>query len=100
MLTKQATSTGSLAVSAGAQAVSIECMVTYIQLISNATAAATMQIYDGTSTSGVLLASLSIPATTTPPQTVSFNIPVYANKGVFYVITGTGATGIVHYVPA
>lgn len=95
----RATSTGSLAATTGAQAIAIGCSVTDVQLVSNGTVAATMQIYDGKDTTGVMLANLSIPASTATPQFMAFNIPVYADKGVYYVITGTGATGIIHYTP-
>lgn len=94
-----ATSTGAIAVTAGTQSVVMESAVTDVQLVSNGTAAASMQVYDGTSTSGVLVANLTVPASTTQGTFQPFNIPVKCNKGIFVVVTGTGAQGIVHYLP-
>jgi len=91
------TSTGSK--TSGGQTVSIECTLTHVQLISDGTNAATLQVYDGTSSSGVLLASLSIAATTAAPQSFTYNKPVVANKGLFTVLTGTGASFLMHYIP-
>ena len=93
-----ATSSGAIATTAGSQVVALESYVTDVQLLSNGTAAATMQVYDGTSTSGVLVASLTVPASTIQGTFQPFNIPVCCNKGIFVVVTGTGAQGIVHYV--
>lgn len=94
-----ATSTGAIATTTGVQSVTLECAVTDVQLVSNGTAASSMQVYDGTSASGVLVANLTVPASTTQGTFQPFNIPVKCNKGVFVVVTGTGAQGIVHYIP-
>jgi len=91
-----ATSTGSQ--NADGQAVALECAVTSIELKSDGTNAATLSVYDGTSTSGVLIASLSIPASTAAPQFVTFNIPVCCTKGVYADVGGTGATYIIQYI--
>lgn len=98
MATPYATSTGSVAQASAGQTVSIECAVTDVQLISNGTLAATLQVYDGTSASGVMIANLAIPATTSAPTFIPFNIPVTCNKGIFTVCTGTGASFIIHYI--
>lgn len=95
----QATSTGSIAIASVGQTVSIGCELTAIQFISNATNACNLQVYDGTSASGILLATLSIPASTTAPQDVTFNIPVAANKGLFTAGSGTGSSFVLHYIP-
>lgn len=94
-----ATSTGSIAQASAGQTIAIGCAVTDVQLLSNGTAAATLQIYAGTSASGVMIASLTVPASTTSPTFMPFNIPVAAPNGVFTVCTGTGASFIIHYAP-
>lgn len=69
-----------------------------ILLISDATNTASITIYDNAATnSGLVLAKLSIPATTTAPQVIIFNNPVSANKGIYADVTGTGANYIVYY---
>lgn len=98
MATPYATSTGSIVQASAGQTVALECAITDIQLISDGTNAATLKVYDGTSASGVLIASLSIPATTLPAVVVPFNIPVTCNKGIFTVCTGSGASFVIHYV--
>lgn len=91
-----ATSTGSLAASAGAQVVSLECTLTKGS-VTPAAADAVLTIYDGTSTAGVVLLAITVKASTaTVIETI--NIPVYANKGLFYTLTGAGATAVIHYI--
>lgn len=69
-----------------------------VYLISDATNVAAITIYDNASAaSGVVLAKLSIPATTTAPQFIIFNHPISANKGIFADVSGTGANYIVYY---
>lgn len=69
-----------------------------ILLISDATNVAVVTIYDNASAaSGVVLAKLSIPATTTAPQVITFNNPISANKGIYADVSGTGAAYIVYY---
>ena len=70
-----------------------------VTLISDATNTASIVIYDSpvANTGALVLAKLSIPATTTAPQTITFNNPVSANKGIFADVTGTGANFIVYY---
>ncbi len=70
-----------------------------ITLISDATNTASIVIYDSpvANTGALILAKLSIPATTTAPQTITFNNPVSANKGIYADVSGTGANYIVYY---
>lgn len=69
-----------------------------VWLISDASNAASIIIYDNASAaSGIVLAKLSIPASTTAPQYITFNQPITANKGIFADVTGTGANYIVYY---
>jgi hypothetical protein len=93
-----ATSTGSVAIGSVGQTVTIGCTVSYIQLISDGTNACNLQVYDGTSASGVMIASLKIPATTVAPEILQLNIPVCANRGIFTAGSGTGSSFIIHYV--
>jgi hypothetical protein len=69
-----------------------------VWLISDATNVASVIIYDNATTnSGVVLAKLSIPASTTAPQFITFDNPVSANKGIYADVTGTGANYIVYF---
>lgn len=89
-------SVGSLAVSGGAQAVAIECSISSLT-ITPAAADSVLTVYDGTSTSGTLLCSITAKANA-GTLVYPLNIPVKANKGVFYVLSGTAATATLHYV--
>lgn len=91
-----ATSTGQK--SADAQVVALESALVAILLKSDGTNTATLDVYDGTSTAGLKIASLSIPATTAAPEALIFNIPVKCNLGIFADVSGTGATYIIHYI--
>lgn len=93
-----ATSTGSVAIGSVGQTISLECAITAVELISNGTNAANLQVYDGTSASGVLVADIHIPASTAAPTVLTFNTPVYCNLGAFTAGSGTGATFIIHYI--
>lgn len=70
-----------------------------VLLISDATNVASVVIYDNSAAaaSGIVLAKLSIPATTTAPQLILFNNPISANKGIYADVSGTGANYIVYY---
>lgn len=93
-----ATSTGSKA--AGGQTVALECALTAVELISDGTNACNIQVYDGISAAApaVLLADIHIPASTVAPTVITFNTPVYCNRGIFTVLTGTDATFLLHYI--
>lgn len=81
----------------GGQTVASGCYLHDVLLISDGTNVATLIVYEGTSTSGVVLAKMSIPATTAAPQVISFNQPISANTGIFTAVTGTGAGFIIYY---
>lgn len=69
-----------------------------ITLIPDGTNACSLVIYDNpAAASGLVLAKLALAATQTAPQTVTFNNPVSANKGIFADVSGTGANYIVYY---
>lgn len=69
-----------------------------VYLISDASNACSVIIYDNKSAaSGTVLAKLSIPASTTAPQFITFNNPVSANNGIYADVSGTGANYIVYY---
>lgn len=94
-MNQPATSTGSIAVTAGAQTITGPGVLLFAQLMGGTTLNA-MTIYDGTSTSGLMLINLqNVVANTNtiaqPPQGVVFN------TGLFIVVSGTGSTGIAHY---
>ena len=66
--------------------------------ISDGTNTCVVTLYHGSAaTSGNEIAKLSIPASTTPPQSIIFNNPIPCPDGLFIVVTGTGAKGIVYY---
>lgn len=68
-----------------------------VVLIPDGTNACSIIIYDNIASSGLELARLVIPASSTAPQVLSLNNPVSANKGIRADVTGTGATYIVYY---
>lgn len=62
-----------------------------------ASAASTLILYDNNSTnSGTVLAQINNTVNSST-QTLVFNLPVEASKGIYAAVTGTGATFIVHY---
>lgn len=91
-----ATSTGNQ--SAGGQTVALESALTAVELIPDGTNACNLQVYDGTSSSGVLLADIHIAALSVPSVLVAFNTPVYGNKGFFTVLGGSGGNFLLHYI--
>lgn len=70
-----------------------------VLLISDGTNTASIVIYDTpvANTGALVLAKLSIPATTVAPQYITFNNPISGNKGIYADVTGTGANYIVYY---
>lgn len=69
-----------------------------VYLISDASNACSIVVYDNASAaSGLVLAKLSIAASTTAPQYITFNNPVSANSGIYADVSGTGANFIVYY---
>lgn len=96
-----ATTSGSIAQTSAGQTIpaNMGVVVTDVQLVSNGTIAATLQVYAGNSASAPMIANLAVSASTTSPTFMPFNIPVSAPNGVFTVCTGTGASFIIHYAP-
>jgi hypothetical protein len=95
-LIQPGTSSGSIAVTAGTQVVSGPGLLTYAQCVGGS-AAGTVTIYDGTSTSGLLLVNIAgVPIGTT--GTADISSQVVFNTGLFVVVAGTGSTGCLHYV--
>jgi hypothetical protein len=91
---KLATSSGLK--STDSQITLLESTVTAVQLVA-AGAAATLIVYEGTSSSGLAVATISAAAGTS--NSVTFNKPVVCNTGVFADVSGAGATYIVHFIP-
>lgn len=85
--------------SSGGQTVAVPCTVSLVELKSDGTNACSLVIYDGTSSAGVALLSVAIPASTVLAEIIHIDTPVYANNGIFSVLTGTGATFLLHYMP-
>ncbi len=88
------TSSGQIAVTSGAQTVTGAGVLLSAELLGGTTANA-FTIYDGTSTSGLMLANLqNVTAVTVQeafPQGVCFN------TGLYVVVSGTGSKGCLHY---
>lgn len=64
--------------------------------LTAAAATSTLIVYDNASAaSGTVLATLSAVANTT--ASLQFKFPVNDLNGLTVIITGTGATGVVHY---
>lgn len=74
--------------------------LTLVEVISDGTNVATLSVYDGISSAGVLLLKLSIPATTAAPEIYPINVGCSFNQGLFVDVGGTGAAYVVHYIPA
>lgn len=90
------TSSGSIAVTVGTQVVSGPGRLCLAQCTAGS-AAGTMSVYDGTSTSGLLLAQIAgVPIGTT--QTCEVSNTVVFNTGLFVVVSGTASTGLIHYI--
>lgn len=85
------TSTGAIALTAGTQSVTGSGILLSVECVGGS-AAGTVTVYDGTSTGGTRLASLAGVAIGTT-QVVTFPQGVVFNKGLFIVVSGTGATG-------
>lgn len=101
-MSQPCTSSGSIAVTAGASVIPAASGTSQLKsgtfhtlTITAAAATATCQLYDGTSTSGVLLATLSCVANTTEALNISDGCAYDA--GLFIVVTGVGAIAVVHY---
>ena len=71
-------------------------MLMTVNLIAGSGAAATMSVYDGLSSSGLLLATLAAAQGTTNTLQLANGV-AFAN-GLTVAISGTAATGVVHYI--
>lgn len=101
MAMQPSTSSGSIAVTAGAAVITNTSQVNsgilkYVS-VTGGSAAGTIRVYDGTSTSGVLLAEIAGAAIgVTIAQNLSDGV-AFAS-GLFVVVSGTGSTGVLHYI--
>lgn len=89
------TSTGAIAVTAGVQQISGPGVLLFASC-TGGSAAGTLTIYDGTSTSGLRLidlAGVGIGVSQTAPTEGG----VVFNTGLFVVVSGSGSIGIIHY---
>jgi len=98
-----ATSSGAIAVTAGTSVIPAATtagqvksgILTAVQCVAGS-AAGSVMIYDGNSTSGLLLVSLTgVPSGTTQFANIANGV-AFAN-GLFIVVSGTGAQAVVHY---
>lgn len=89
------TSSGSIAVTAGAQKITGPGVLLSANLMGGTTANH-FTIYDGTSTSGLLLIDLAnVTAGVSLPS--NFEGGLVFNTGIFVVVSGTGSTGSFTY---
>lgn len=103
-MSQPATSSGSIAVTAGAAVIpaatrtsQVYSGIFYALTVSGGSAAGTATVYDGTSTSGVVIAQLSGVAIGTSQTFNISNGCAFAN-GLFIVVSGTASTALVHYL--
>ena len=89
------TSSGSIAVTTGTQQVTGSGILLFAQLVGGSTANA-FTIYDGTSTSGKMLANIQN-ATAGVSASEDFAQGVVFNTGLYVVVSGTSSTGILHF---
>lgn len=69
-----------------------------VYVISDASNVASVVVYDNASAaSGTAVAKLSIAASTTAPQYITFNQPIVCNNGIYADVSGTGANYIIYY---
>lgn len=97
MQLEPSTSSGSIAVTTGVQQVVGQGILTYASVVGGTTGNA-LTIYDGLSTSGLLLAEVKNATAVSQDA----NIPavgVRYNVGLFVVVSGTGSTAVLHYQP-
>lgn len=70
--------------------------VNAVTLLGDGTNAASLILYDNTAASGTVLAKVTQLATARLTHII-FENPVYAEKGIYADVTGTGAEYIVYY---
>ncbi len=69
-----------------------------IILLSDASNAASVVVYDNASAaSGTKVGFMTVPASTTAPNSIIFNYPIMCSNGIYADVTGTGATYIILY---
>lgn len=84
--------------SADAAISAVGAYVHAVVLIPDGTNACSLVLYDNASTnSGLVLAKIALPASSTEQTQITFNNPVSANLGIYADVTGTGANYIVYY---
>lgn len=76
------------------------CYLTGVIVECDGTNAATVEIYDGTSSSGTLVFRHIYLGANTKTDPVFINVPIICNGGMFLDLTGTGAAATVLYVKA
>jgi hypothetical protein len=81
---------------ADAQLVTGNGFLTAIMVEADGTNAATVELHDGTGTSGTLLAKIIVDATLTN-EAITFPHPVRFNTGLYLNVTGTGCGATIHY---
>jgi hypothetical protein len=72
--------------------------LTFIEAITDGTNSATVNVYNGTSTGGVLVGSFACPG----PSNfcgATYEIPIACPNGIYISVTGTNAGAIVGYQP-
>ena len=67
-----------------------------ILMIGDGTNAGTLTVYDNTSASGMVLAQTAV-GSQHHTAYISFPNPIYAEKGIYASLSGTGATFVLHY---
>lgn len=88
------TSSGAIGVTGGVQTVTGPGVLLLAQ-ITAAAAVSTLIVYDGTSTSGLVLANISVVANTTQSSMPECGIAF--NTGLFIVTTGAASSSLVVY---
>lgn len=89
------TSTGSIAVTSGSQKVTGPGILLYANLVGGTTGNH-LTVYDGTSTSGLLLIDLAN-VTAGVSTSANFEGGIVFNTGLYVVVSGSGSTGSLTY---
>ena len=103
-MSQPATSSGSIAVTAGATVIpsaagtsQLKSGTVHTVILTPAAAASTLQLYDGTSTAGTLICSITAAANTASTIVNMGESGCAYATGLYIVITGASAVGTVHY---
>lgn len=98
MISDPSTSSGSLAVSAGA-AIYARPAVIMGYSVTPAAADAVLTVYDNaTAASGTIVAQMTVKASTST-QVAVLTTGIWCNNGLFYTLTGASATALVSFNP-